>query len=125
MTKTMKQFSYTLAGSSLIPAIWAIGWILYDTMEIWRTVTNIDYQNILLAIMGLQMFCWMIAVTKAKQPLTTLDKKELNKIFQRANKKLTPQLDKHSSELGELKERVADLAAALKMAPEPTAEVNR
>lgn len=125
MGKSIKQFAYALAGSSLIVAIWSIGWILYDKLQLWSQITNVDYQNILLAVMATQMALWMIAVAKTKTDLTSLDKKELNKIFQRANKKLTPKIDEYDNELAKLKETVADLKVALTMAPNAPTEATK
>ena len=122
MSKAIKQVAYTIAGSSLTLVIWSIGWILYDKLQLWEYIVNLDYQNLLLAAIGVQMTLWMLAVARIKQELTTLDKKSLNKIFRRATKKLIPKIEEHDSKLIELNETVADLKLALKMAPDHRVE---
>jgi hypothetical protein len=125
MSKAIKQVAYAIAGSSLTLAIWGIGWILYDKLQLWEYIKNLDYQNLLLAAIGVQMTMWMLAVARIKRELTELDKKALNKIFSRATKKLTPKIEEHDSKLTELNETIADLKLALKMAPDTPREATK
>jgi len=125
MSKAIKQVAYAIAGSSLTLAIWGIGWILYDKLQLWEYIKNLDYQNLLLAAIGIQMTLWMLAVARIKRELIALDKKALNKIFSRATKKLTPKIEEHDSKLAELNETIADLKLALKMAPDTPTEATK
>lgn len=125
MSKAIKQVAYAIAGSSLTLAIWGMGWILYDKLQLWEYIVNVDYQNLLLAAIGVQMTLWMLAVARIKRELTALDKKALNKIFSRATKKLTPKIEEHDNKLTELNETIADLKLALKMAPDTPTEATK
>lgn len=117
MTKSMKQATIIIFSLGATVAIWAAGWILYDQLELWQTIANTSYQNMLLAIIGAEIAVSAVAAAKTKQPLTSLDKKQLNQIFQRSNKKIIPKIEQHETDIQLLKQRLSDIRAAMKMAP--------
>lgn len=114
-----------MASASLILVIWSIGWLLYDELQLWQTFDNQTYQYILTLLIGVQSTISYIAAYKVNPKLTSLDKKELNKIFKRTMKKTALSLESHDKALSTFQEEIADLKLALKMKPETTTEATK
>ena len=106
-----------MVSASLIPLIWGVGWILFDELAIWETLNNIQYQNILFIIIGLESFLLYAGAYKITQPLSDFDRKYLNKMFKKAVNKIEPEVQKHDERLTQIERDVADLKVADSLKP--------
>ena len=117
MSTKIKRLIVIMISASLIPLIWGAGWILFDELAIWETLTNIQYQNVLFILIGLESVLLYAGAYKIKQPLSNFDKKYLNKMFKKAVSKIEPEVQKHDERLTQIERDVADLKVADSLKP--------
>jgi len=117
MSANVRRLLLLVVSISFVPLIWGGGWYLYGEMGIWKTVVELQYQNILLILMGVQacVFCgWAFSV---RQPLSNFDKKLLKKMVKSGFSKTEKILTKHETKIEQLYQDVADLKIAFELKP--------
>ena len=117
MSANLKRLMLIMVSASLIPTIWGTGWYLYGELAIWETLTNIQYQNILLILTGIQSFLFYAGAYKITQPLSDFDKQTLKKMVKIVFNKTEKILTQHDTKIEQLYQDVADLKVAFEMKP--------
>lgn len=123
MSTNVKRLLLVIISATLVPVIWGAGWWVYVLMEMWEWgLIDIEFQNILFILIGLQSFLFVAGAFKIKQPLSNFDKKYLNKVFKKAVSKIDPELDRHNERLTKIETDVADLKVAESLKPTKSTE---
>lgn len=111
--------------TGIIIVVWEIGWLCYDLFSIWNYFINTTYQAILLTIIGGFIVLFMYALTKVKEPLTNLDKQELNKLFNQAVEKIIPDVEQLKESTKFLTEEYRNLQLAFKIKPDELTQIEK
>ena len=117
MSANIRRLLLIVMSVSLIPIIWGAGWYLYGELEIWKTIVNFQYQNILLILMGVQMCAFCGLAFSVRQPLSNFDKKILKKMVKKTFDKTEKLLTNHDTKIEQLYQDVADLKIAFELKP--------
>ena len=118
MSANLRRLLLIMVSASLIPVIWGAGWYLYGELAIWETLTNIQYQNILLVLIGIQSFLFYAGAFSVKQPLSNFDKQTLKRMVKSSFNKTEKILTNQDNKLEQLFQDVADLKVAFELKPQ-------